>query len=162
MIHLKLSITLPSMSFTIRGRTVKVDGDNLILEGFTEEEANLIKTSIEDNFWEYDLSKRSVEKTTWDEKFMKAIETIHGSRFVREFSSQVEQGKICFAVDEENVLILFKDDTLVGRFIGRGGARIRLLEEALGVKIRVVSEGKGDEYGELRKKLQDLLGSLVS
>jgi hypothetical protein len=163
MIRLKLSITLPPMSFTIRGRTIKVDGDELALEGFTEEEANAIKTSIEDNFWEYDVSKRAAGRATWDEAFMKAVEAIHGPRFAREFSSQVEQGKICFAADDDTVLILFKDSSLAGRFIGRGGARIRLLEEALGVRIKIVSnEGRGaGEHEELRRKLHDLLNSLV-
>lgn len=153
----ELTIKLPKLKFELSRGTIEVDGKRITFKGdFTEEDADRIVMSIEDNFWEYSVSMNT--KKAADVKEMIAAEYSKISatlgRIIKNCDVQVAQGKVIIHVPE-------RYSQYIGRLIGRGGANIKAIEQSLGIKISI-SQEKTPEEVALKNRLRDLMKNLIN
>ncbi|MEM1696528.1 MAG: KH domain-containing protein [Desulfurococcaceae archaeon] len=150
-----MSISLPSLTIITSKGTVEVSGKTLKLVGrFSSKDAERIKTSVEDNFWEYayaytqqvDVKKRLADAYG---KISSAL-----ARVIEKCDVRVESGVAVIHVPESL-------QQYVGRLIGKQGQNIRAVEAELGMRIRVERTCPPPEDVEMKKKLQELLRRVV-
>jgi len=150
-----MSVSLPSLTITTSKGTVEVSGKTLKLVGrFSSKDAERIKTSVEDNFWEYayaytqkvDIKKRLVDA------YGKISSTL--ARIVEKCEVRVESGVVVIHVPESL-------QQYVGRLIGKQGQNIRAVEAELGVRIKISQTSPPPEDVAIRKRLQELLKRVV-
>jgi len=149
-----LSINLPRIHIATRKGTILIDGRTLTLTGaWTPAEAERIRTSIEDNFWEYQVPEASP------------------SLAARVANYYMNQGKLAYLLVERGrvrveehhgvVRIIIPPDERnhAGRLIGRDGSLVKGLEQTLGKRVKIITEETETE--KLKRKLDQLLKKLT-
>lgn len=148
--EIPIGIELPRielLELTVEGRAVRFK------EPVDAVRAVRIARSIEDNFWEYsvkageDLAARVARAYGEVSPFLAAI--------VMNCDVRAEGGRVVIHVPETY-------QRFVGRLIGKKGANVREVETRVGCRIKIVQEGAPeDETGELKRRMRELLSSLV-
>jgi len=157
----ELSIELPRLSVS-GSVSIEVDRGVVTARGpadiLTKEYFDLIRQSIEDNFWEYSFRKREEEDIKT--KIINAYARI--------------SPKAMFIVSKCNIEINYSIVTLkvppelsnfIGILIGREGKNIKAVQEETGLKIVIARPAEAPkpktEEEEMKEKLQEMLKSLV-
>ena len=155
----KLSIKLPKLSINTKKGTITIDGDTIQFpNSFSEEEKAKIVESIEDNFWEYQVYE--FQNKNLIDNFFSVVYTLDPLLYM---ILQKDKEKVSFHfIYEDNLLLITLKENLkeyAGRLIGKQGQKIKKIQEALGVKMKVLTaEGTSDE---LKNRMEELLKRLI-
>ncbi|MEM2100348.1 MAG: KH domain-containing protein [Thermoproteota archaeon] len=148
-------LTLPELLINLPKGSIKICNNTVIFKGhFGNREMDRIIQSIEDNFWEYAYAQKS--RSDIKESIKNAYRKIswHLADVIEKCEVSVKDGAITIHVPDGL-------SSYVGRLIGKQGMNIRIVEDELGVKIRISQSAPPSEDVELKKKLQDLLKRMV-
>lgn len=156
-----ISVELPKLS--ISGRvSIEVDEDLLTARGsadiLTKEYFDLIKQSIEDNFWEYSFRKEEQEDIKT--KIMNAYAKISPKAMFVASKCDVE---VNYSIVTLKVPPELSD--YIGVLIGKEGKNIKAVQEETGLKVVIARPAETakpkTEEEKMREKLQEMLKSLV-
>jgi predicted PilT family ATPase len=156
---MKLTIKLPKLSINTRKGIINIDGDTIEFpNGFSEEEKARIIQSIEDNFWEYQVYE--FQNKNLIDNFFSIVYTIDPLLYM---ILQKDKEKISFHfIYEDNLLLVTLKGNLkeyAGRLIGKQGQKIKKIQEALGVKMKVLTAE--ETHDELKSRMEELLKRLI-
>ncbi|MEM4455052.1 MAG: hypothetical protein QXT28_10095 [Thermofilaceae archaeon] len=139
---------------TDRGIIEVGEGGILFRGRFGLQQMEAIRTSIEDNFWEYGYSYASAASIA------ELVKSAYGKISPRLASLL---GKCVIKLESDAVVVYAPDNETAARLIGRQGANVKLVEREVGVKVRIVVPQTLPEPPEveMRRRLQELLKALV-
>lgn len=166
--EIEISYYLPKLEIQIQKGKIIIDGNKIVFNGNflpEDEDVKRIAESIEDNFWEYQIIKPSEKEKDILTKLEGAMLQVYSPNLYFSYKAYSASGVLKVNVDYENntLLIALNDKAveLAGRFIGKGGEKIKKLQEILKMKVKIITETSTKEEDELKKKMEDLLKRLV-
>ncbi|MEM1690829.1 MAG: KH domain-containing protein [Thermofilaceae archaeon] len=139
---------------TDRGIIEVGEGEVLFRGRFGLRQMEMIRTSIEDNFWEYGYAYATASSIA---------ELVRAAyRRVSPYLAPLLD-KCVITLEEGAVVVHAPDNDTAARLIGRQGANVRLVEREVGLRIKIVVPQTLPEPPEveMKRRLQELLKALV-
>ena len=137
---------------------IEVDGAILFRGRFGLRQMEMIRTSIEDNFWEYGYAYATASSNA----YATASSIRAAYRRVSPYLASLLD-KCVITLEEGAVVVHAPDNDTAARLIGWQGANVRLVEREVGLRIKIVVPQTLPEPPEveMKRRLQELLKALV-